>query len=354
MSNNLQDIRDKYLHDVTYIKDYVQYLEKHFLASIQMIENLDAVTPTFSANPRIMNLCDNNAAIQSEMMRYLQNLWEEMRSLNLKEKKPDEPSGEDLTPEGDVIFYLLSEIQKGESDTIKLFQDAQMQIEAMCIIKGDIEGFEDYHFLHDNPSRIRYLVDIALEESKRRKHNLLSAESTYVGMSVKSLELFDSKNQINLYKQNFIQIMAYFDSCLFDMFNFCMGQKFFEWLAYFDNTSIKTHDMAACGTFDSFKAIQIESFLKKCYVKDLLNILHSKFTGIFTINGNDTYPALREMIGRRNIHIHHNGIADQMYLDNFNIYGASQGDYLEISKEYFDNTITLTTQVVSSITTICA
>ena len=32
----------------------------------------------------------------------------------------------------------------------------------------------------------------------------------------KSLELFDSMNQINLYKQNFIQIMAYFDSCIFD------------------------------------------------------------------------------------------------------------------------------------------
>lgn len=353
MSNNLEDIRDKYLHDVTYIRDYVQYLEKHFLASIRMIENLDMVTPTFSANPRVTNLCGNNAVIQSEMLGYLQRLWEEMRSLNVKEKVPGEPSGEDSTSEGDVIFYLLTEIQKGKSDPIKLFQDAQMQIEAMCIIKGDIEGFEHYHFLNDNPSRIRYLVDIALEESKRRKHKSLSAESAYVGMSAKSLELFDSSNQINLYKQNFIQVMAYFDSCIFDMVRFCMEQRFFEWLTYFDNVSIRTHDMAACNTFDSFKASQIESSLKKCYVKDLLNILHKKFAGVFTISGNDVYPALREMIGRRNIHIHHNGIADQMYLENFNIFGVGQGDYLEISKEYFDNAITLTTQVVSSIAAIC-
>ncbi|MBQ8814610.1 MAG: hypothetical protein IJZ85_08965 [Lachnospiraceae bacterium] len=279
MSNNLQDIRDKYFHDVTYIKDYVQYLENHFLASLRIIENLDVVTPTFSANPRIINLCNNNAIIQGEMVRYLQNLWEEMRLLNVKEKDPNEPSEEDPTPEGDVVFYLLTEIQKGETDPLKLFKNAEIQIEAMCMVKGDQEGFEGYHFLCDDPSRIRVLVDIAIEEFKRRKHKSLNAESSYVGMSAKSLELFDPSNQINLYKQNFIQVMAYFDSCIFDMVRFCMRQGFFEWLAYFENASIRTHDMAACSTFDSFKTIQIETALKKCYVKDLLNILHSKFAG---------------------------------------------------------------------------
>lgn len=353
MSNNLQDIRDKYLHDVTYIKDYVQYLEKHFLASIRMIKNLAVVTPTFSENPRIINLCNNNAVIQGEMVRYLQNIWEEMRLLNIKEKEPNEPSGEDPTPEGDIIFYLLTEIQKGETDSLKLFKNAEIQIEAMCMIKADQEGFEDYHFLNDNPSRVHYLVDVAIEESKRRKYKSLSAESSYVGMSAKSLELFDPSNQINLYKQNFIQVMAYFDSCIFDMVRFCMEQRFFEWLAYFENTSIKTHDMAACSTFDSFKALQIEAALKKCYVKDLLNILHSKFASAFSINGNDVYPVLREMINRRNVHIHHNGIADQMYLGEFNIHNASQGDYLEITNGYFDDAIAITTQIVAAITATC-
>ena len=70
-------------------------------------------------------------------------------------------------------------------------------------------------------------------------------------------------------------------------------------------------------------------------IVDLLNILHTRFKGIFTINGVDAFPTLQEMIGRRNVHIHHNGITDQMYLDNFNIYSASSGDYLKINKEYF-------------------
>lgn len=354
MSNSLQDIRDKYLHDVAYIGEYVQYLEQYFLASIRMIANLNAVTPTFSVNPIISNLCDNNVVIKTEMLGYLQSIEEEMQSLNVKVKAPNEPSWEDPTPAGDMILYLLTEIQKGESDQEKLLKNAQSQIEAMCIIKGDIEGFEDYLFLNDDPSRIRVLVDIATEEFKRRKLRSLNTESSYLGMSAKSLELFDASNQINLYKQNFIQVMAYFDSCIFDLVRFCMGESFFEWLAYFDNVNIKTHDMAACSTFNSFKETQIEAFLKKCYVKDLLNILHSKFSGIFTINGDDVYPVLQEMIGRRNVHIHHNGIADQMYLENFNLFGVSRGDYLEISKGYFDNAITTTTQVVTSIAAICS
>lgn len=349
MSNNLQDFRDRYLHDATYINDYVEYLEKYFLVSIRMIENLRAVSSTLSVNPRVSNICDNNAVIQAEMDGYLRRIEEEIRGLSIREKDPAEPSADDPTTEGDVIAYLVSTIRKGEHDPEMLFRDAQSQIEAMCIIKGDIEGFADYHFLNDNPVRIRKLVEIAVEDEKRRKHKALRAEHTYVGMSAKSLELFDSMNPINMYKQNFIQIMAYFDSCIFDMVRFCMEQRFFEWLSYFDNVSIKTHDMAACGTFDVFKTHQIEAALKKCYVKDLLNILHSKFSGIFDMNGKDIYPVLQEMIGRRNVHIHHNGVADQMYLSNYNIYGASAGDYLSISKAYFEKAVEVTKQVVTSI-----
>jgi len=92
--------------------------------------------------------------------------------------------------------------------------------------------------------------------------------------------------------------------------------------------------------------------IKKCYVKDLLSILHDQFPVVFIINGEDIYPALQEMIGRRNVHIHHNGIADQMYFSNFNIYRATLGDHLSISKEYFENAVEVTKKVVASIVQI--
>lgn len=349
----LSDIRDKYFHNVSHIIDYIEYLETFFLASICRIDNLKMVTPTFFQDPITANLCDKNSVIKDEMARYLDCIATEMRSLNIKEKNPNNPCGEDPTPEGDVIFSLMVDIRKGESNPERLFQNAQSNITAMCMMKGDDNGFEGYYLLADNPSRVRTLVEIAIEEEKRRKYKSLCTEHSYISMSIKSLELFDTSNQINLYKQNFIQVMAYFDSCIFDMVRLCMNQNFFEWLSYFDNVNIKTHDIANCNDFDSFKNAQVEAFLKKCYVKDLLNILRNRFDGIFTIKGTDIYPVIQEMIGRRNVHIHHNGIADHMYTINFNTHKASTEDYLEISKEYLEHAVDLTKKVVSSIASLC-
>lgn len=354
MPNSLQDIRDKYLHDVSYIKDHVQFLENYFLAVLRLIGNIEEVSPTSSATQTINNLCQNNSIIQNEFLEYLRYINSEMRSLNVVEKQPNDPSGEDPTVEGDVICYLQGTIYRGEKDPDKLFREAESQVEVMCMMKGDIVGFEDYLSLNDNPARIRHLVNIALEEATRRNYEALEGEKEHIRMTAKSLELFDTKNQISLYKQNFIQIMAYFDSCIFDMVRFCMEQKFFEWLRSFDNVNVKTHDLATYNTFEEFRAEHIESALKKCYVKDLLKIINSKFSGAFAVDGNNVYPLLQEMIGRRNTHIHHNGIADRMYMDQFNLFGAAQGDYLEITKEYFDNAIAITTQVVTSLALNCS
>ena len=132
-----------------------------------------------------------------------------------------------------------------------------------------------------------------------------------------------------------------------------MNQNFFEWLPYFENVNIKTYDIAKHNSFESFKNAQIEQSLKKCYVKDLLAILQKKYSRLFIINGVDVYSTLQEMIGRRNVHLHHNGIADFMYLNNFNIYAASEGDYLEITKSYFEKTVDTTKQFISSIVSNC-
>lgn len=353
MPNNLQDIRDKYLHDVSYIKDHVQYLEDYFLAVLRLMGNINEVSPTFSATQTINNLCQNNRVIQNEFSEYLHYLNSEMLSLNVVEKQPNDPSGEDPSVEGDVICFLCGSIYKGQNDPEKLFREAQLQVEVISMMKGDLVGFEDYLFLNEHPERIRQLVHIALEESTRRHYESLSAEKGHIHMTAKSLELFDAMNQINMYRQNFIQVMAYFDSCIFDMVRLCMRQNFFEWLLSFDNVNVKTHELASYNDFDTFREAHIESALKKCYVKDLLKIIHCKFNGVFTIDGNDIYPIVQEMLGRRNVHIHHNGIADQMYIENFNIFGASQGDYLRITKEYFDRAMEITKQIITAIEITC-
>lgn len=46
------------------------------------------------------------------------------------------------------------------------------------------------------------------------------------------------------------------------------------------------------------------------------------------------YPALMEMIERRNIHLHNKGFADSKYCTSFNIYKFNIGDYAYIDSEY--------------------
>ena len=353
MSDTLLDIRDKYLRDTTEIKDYVRYLENFFITFFRMDNNLQEISPILFSDPVAKNICDNNGAIQNEMYAYFQKVQNEINELDIKEKVPGEPSSEDPNPKGDLLLFLISEIRKGNKDKKLLLHTANSIVEGLCVTKGPLQGGGDYYFLYDNPSEIEKLVDIAIEDEKRRKYNSLHAEKTYVGTSIKALESFDPSNQHNMYKQNFIQIMAYFDSCIFDMVKACMKKDFFEWLSRFENVNIKTHDMSSAGTFEDFKTNHIESTLKKCYVKDLLNILHEKSKGIFEIDGNDIYSKLQEMIGRRNVHIHHNGIADQAYIDKFNIYGFTLGAYLQISKDYFENTVRLTSQIIAAIATSC-
>ena len=287
------------------------------------------------------------------MASYLEKLIAEIRSLNIKDANPNEPCSEDPSPEGDVILSIITDIRKGEYNPVILFHNAMSTITAMCMMKSDLDGFEQYTYLYDNPSRVHKLVELAIEEETRSRRESLIKENSYINKSANSLELFNSNNHINIYKQNFIQVMAYFDSCIFSMVRTCMEHDFFKWLAYFENVNIKTHELAACDDFESFKVKQIEASLKKCYVKDLLNILHDKFNGVFNVNGIDMYSKLQEMIGRRNVHIHNNGIVDEKYLEKFNIYGATLGQYLTITKDYFNSIIEITRQVVMSIANTC-
>ncbi len=154
MVNNLNDIRDKYLSDIAQIKNYISYLESFFVFSIAMTKNLGEISPTFSMHPNINNLCDNNAVIRNEMAGYIDKIHKEMNELDIKELNPEDPTSDDSTPQGDILLYLCMEIRKGNRNKQGLIQIAQTVVEAMCIAKGEIEGFEEYSFLYDHPTEI--------------------------------------------------------------------------------------------------------------------------------------------------------------------------------------------------------
>lgn len=111
----------------------------------------------------------------------------------------------------------------------------------------------------------------------------------------------------------------------------------------------KTHDLAKYGSFSDFQSAHIQQILKSCYVKDLLKILHDKNKTAFEFSGQDIFPNIGEAINRRNIHIHHDGIVDTMYVSEFNIFSESLGSYLQIGKDYLESVLAITKQIINSL-----
>ena len=61
------------------------------------------------------------------------------------------------------------------------------------------------------------------------------------------------------------------------------------------------------------------------------------------------YKNIIEMVNRRNIHIHNQGIADARYIENYNIFGLEMNDYAQISKQYFLDAVAMLKKIIQNI-----
>ena len=207
----------------------------------------------------------------------------------------------------------------------------------------NIDG-EIFLELYDNPQKIKKYIDVCNKINNNSKINDLKESIKLIEHHIKLLNLINIKNPINIYRQAFIQLIAVFDTITFEFFQLKFNSNFFEWLKLFKDNSVKYSEIAKYNNFEWFQSETINGILKSCYLKDLLIIAKNNFKNSYIVNGKDLYTCFREMINRRNCHIHHNGIVDNAYLGlenssiektNFNIYEVKLNDYLTIDKEYF-------------------
>ena len=161
--------------------------------------------------------------------------------------------------------------------------------------------------------------------------------------------LIDTSKTNNIYRQAFIQIITLFDTIVFDLIKTIFRADFFGQLKFFKDGSIKFSEMARYQDIESFETSIIESILKNCYLKDLLKIIKQQDENIYLIDAENKYPFIREIINRRNCHIHNNGKVDIQYMEEFNIYSYNLGDFLVIDKQYFDTTCELCEVIISKL-----
>lgn len=262
--------------------------------------------------------------------------------------------------EGELINFIYELIDCGVTDKEEIMSELMNQLEYLCIKEGEnIEG-DFYLNLYGSKEETYKYIDFTLKiyhnnliyKNQERLQELNNIE--------KLLRLIDTKNNINIYRQAFIQLMALFDAFVFDIIRIRFKDNFFEWLKLFENDTIKSHDMARYDNFDQFENTIIDQKLKGMYLKELMHILKSHNHELLIIDGATKYANFIEMINRRNCHIHNNGVIDNSYLGinrnsdkpEFNIYKLDIGSYAEIDQEYLNGALYYCSEFISNITQI--
>ena len=250
--------------------------------------------------------------------------------------------------EGETIQFILEMIEYGETDAQQIYKELMTQLETMCIVNGENMGGEFYLDLYDNPQNINQYIDVCRKLNHNVQIDSLRDSIKHIEHHIKLINLVNPQNPINIYRQAFIQFVAVFDAIMFEIFQIRFNSDFFNWLKFFKDGSVKYSEIANYSTFDEFQSTIINEKLKACYLKDLLIIVRNNFKDTFIIDEEDCYSNFREMINRRNCHIHNNGIVDNSYLglDNpsqggFNIFSYIAGDYLLIDKHYLTKSLNM-------------
>lgn len=346
----LLDIQSEFISEIQTVNDYIAQVCNLFYDMCESRDGLIKILPRLYSAIKNKSISNDYSAIRNELHDHIGDTNIQLTRIQSEtmdtemDINPDDP-----TADGDLLLFLCAEVKKGEKNRASLFRQAKGVLEALCITRGPLIHGERFYELDENDDEVYHLVDIALKNEQEMIRIRLERDINVSKNIQKSIELFNLDNLLNIYRQSFIQVMSYFDTCIFSLIDQCMKRDFFFWLSKFENSSLKTHDIAKYTSFDEFRDEQIRAMLKKCYVKDLLYIIRGIDSNIFVINGNDAYAEIQELIGRRNTHVHNKGIVDYAYFDKFNIYHYDLGTYLCIDEDYFKRTQYLAKEVVNAI-----
>ena len=356
MNIELKKQYNRFLEETGAIKSQVEFIEESLILRAVKEKGSELtrlLIPNFISIEEVHNQLDKTIQQLSDNVKKL----EEDLSDNHYKNIPEKFLGIDYrSDEGELLQYIFEIIEGGESNSQKIIKEVSSELEGICITKGEYIGGEIYLELYDNPDKLLEYIDLCLNINHNKKIQDIENSIKLLNHHIKLLSLVDIKNSTNIYRQAFIQLIAIFDTIVFESFRIKFNLNFFKWLIDFTDSSIKYSEIAACESFESFQQQAIERKLKNCYLKDLLIIARKQDKSVFTINGDDTYTNFRELINRRNCHIHNNGIIDDGYLgkgsynvESFNIYGFKSGEYLSIDKTYFSISLSMCSNFLSNL-----
>jgi len=293
----LEKIYNDFHKETQMIRDYIDFMEKSVV--LNGLKTNKTSSYVFSHNfdtDDIKNIQSKIDIIKKKNLEDISNTRNKIEKEELLEIPEWFTSIDSRSEEGELVNYIFECIENDTTDRNDIFKDVETQLEALCIMEGENIGGEFYIGLYDDKARIYEYIDCSL---KAYHNNLIFEDKQHLEILInyeKLLRLVDVKNNINIYRQAFIQLVALFDAFVFECFEVQFSNDFFRWIRLFGKDSISLNDIANNDSFDDLKSMIIEKELKGLYLKDLLITLKEESSSVFNIDSKSKYAYFREII----------------------------------------------------------
>ena len=347
----IQSIKDRFNSELKTIYDYTEYIENNFYSRSKSVvrtfgyEDFNFLNDyVFYANTQSEK--ENNRRIIDKLKAIIDSKISKNRDKLFGMEEIELPNISENIVKHNLSESLIEYIRLTVCDCMKntegkpyyeLILDISSSDLKSEIDKEDQMCEEQYYYMleeDDYANILEYvrcmLYNEAIIELDDNVKNLEELRTLY--------SIFDDNNPINIYRQSFILLMTAFDATIFDLFHEIFKQDFFGIADIIKSDQKYTlKEIAQHKDFNSFASKTIESLISKKYASDIVEMLHQYKSQLFTVNGQDVYDSILEMIQRRNIHVHKKGIVDDKYFTKGNgkQLGLHKGDYATIDYEYF-------------------
>lgn len=327
---------DRFLEELETINNYVEYMEQNFYFQYKKLGFADELLSNFDFYTDDTEQRKNNQQIIKNIQLLIEEKIKEYElKLNSYEKldMPIELSNKPMFQNQDMDFieYIAPVYQDNYKEYIDNLTPQEIKSDIESMLKGKYTNYtiKDYNDLIEY-SKINY-HNSCIDEFQYHYEELLNFQTLY--------RIFDSENPINIYRQSFILIITAFDATMYDIAKNLFNNDFFNFISKLDKKSkITFGEISESGNFDKLSEKIVSDHLGSIYLHKLLFLLRDFKNDLFSIDGQDYFTNIIEMVKRRNIHVHNKGIVDQQYFEsgiNHNIYNLKLDEYANIDDSYY-------------------
>ena len=242
-------------------------------------------------------------------------------------------------PLGELIEYC---IECMENDGQLIASEIEKEVERVNKL------YDDSFYKKED---IEKAINVAPAVYLSRENERLDVYSDNIERLIATINMLDIRLNTNIYRQSFISLFSIFDAYVFDYLKKYFMLHTDEIERFFNNDAkeklkISFEDILAFENIEMLKNSLVEQRFDGKYIKQILIIIKAHKPSVFN---SIEYRKIMEMVNRRNIHIHNQGLVDARYVEQFNNDQLDIGDYAQISKQYFSDAASLLKKFIENL-----